>query len=111
MHGIVEYRGRHLEYVGRDEGGAAVSADECACTMCCECLDRVEFSPDGTIGGREAEKTLEAKVSADIQRWFAERAVIEAAKAWTTDQRGWLKPLDEALAQAVDTLRELEGEV
>ena len=40
----------------------------------------------------------------------AHAAVIEAAKAWTTDQRGWLKPLDEALAQAVDTLRELEGE-
>lgn len=40
----------------------------------------------------------------------AEKAVIEAAKAWTANQRGWLKPLDEALAQAVDTLREQEAE-
>ena len=40
----------------------------------------------------------------------AARAVIEAAKAWATNQRGWLKPLDEALAEAVDALRALEGD-
>jgi hypothetical protein len=41
----------------------------------------------------------------------AERAVIEAAKAWATNQRGWLKPLaDEALAEAVTALRALEGD-
>ena len=39
----------------------------------------------------------------------AERAVIEAAKAWATNQRGWLKPLDEALAEAVTALRGLHG--
>jgi len=38
----------------------------------------------------------------------AERAVVEAAKAWATNQRGWLKPLDEALAEAVDALRAIE---
>jgi len=40
----------------------------------------------------------------------AHAAVIEAAKAWATNQRGWLKPLDEALAEAVDALRALEGD-
>ena len=39
----------------------------------------------------------------------AEQAVIAAAKNWAADQRGWLKPLDETLAQAVDTLRAQEG--
>jgi len=40
----------------------------------------------------------------------AQAAVIEAAKAWATNQRGWLKPLDEALAEAVDALRALGGD-
>jgi hypothetical protein len=40
----------------------------------------------------------------------AEQKVIAAAKAWATDQRGWLKPLDEALAEAVAALRAVEGD-
>ena len=39
----------------------------------------------------------------------AQAAVIAAAKNWAANQRGWLKPLDETLAQAVDTLRAQEG--
>ena len=37
-------------------------------------------------------------------------AVIAAAKNWAANQRGWLKPVDEALAEAVDALRAQEGE-
>jgi hypothetical protein len=51
---------------------------------------------------------LEARI--DTRSHVAERAVVEAAKAWATNQRGWLKPLDEALAEAVDALRAREGD-
>lgn len=63
----------------------------------------------------ERESAMLDAMAADLEAKLtlltpAHAAVIEAAKAWATDQRGWLKPLDEALAQAVDTLRELEAE-
>jgi hypothetical protein len=56
------------------------------------------------LGGTDTVLTLEA-AQLVMARLAACERVVEAAKAWKADQRGWLKPLDEALCQAVDDYR------
>ena len=65
---------------------------------------------------REAEKTLEAKVFVETQRWLAEKAVIEAAVEWhSVEFRAYhmqvMQDADDKLYAAVAALRKLEGEV
>jgi hypothetical protein len=85
----------------KDVGRAAVPiSDGYIQCILCEC--------GAFVRPHEWREHIGAAVESLSAKRDAEAAVIEAARAWATNQRGWLKPLDEALAEAVDALRALE---
>jgi hypothetical protein len=78
--------------------------DECVNGADCPHMECIEIR-------RMADRiaALEARAEADNESLRARLAacerVVDVATAWKADQRGWLKPLDEALRQAVDEYR------